>query len=320
VVIVSRRNQLAWLADVSGTMRACERRAAWGGLLCLAYHRIGQPEAPFDADLWSASAETFDAQMRHLHRHFDIVSPSDLADLPRRARGRHVMVTFDDGYRDNYTTAFPILRAHGVPATFFVATGFIDRPRLAWWDEIAWMARTGPATLSDDEVRGELRRYKQLPHTQTAAFLNNLGAVTGTGRYSGAAPPTMWMTWDMVREMAAAGMTIGAHSVTHPVLARLTPAQQLTEVWNSLERIETEVGERPIAFSYPIGDRTAFDAETRAALAAVGVRYAFAMAGGFEPDPDAWQTLALRRAAVERDLTPSRFRGMLALPRIFACH
>lgn len=104
--------------------------ARWTGVVGLNYHRIGDGRrSVFDRGLWSATPEDFDVQVGYLKKNFDVVSPTDLAHVADTRRGRHVIITFDDGYRDNYTAAFPVLRAHHVAATFFIATGYIDTPR-----------------------------------------------------------------------------------------------------------------------------------------------------------------------------------------------
>lgn len=319
----------------SGVASLLTRARVWNGLVCLTYHRIGSAPNEFDPALWSASDAEFDAQMDHVRRHFDVVTADDLDEVTRRPRGRHVMVTFDDGYRDNYDVALPILCSHGVRATFFIATGFIDTPHVSWWDELAWMVQRttrttldgghwlpGPLTVDRTDyttvIRRLLTRYKELGEDETPAFLDHVGEVTGSGRYTAAPPETMWMTWAMVRELRRAGMAIGGHTVHHPVLARLAPHRQLAEITESLDRIEQETGARPRAFSYPVGDPTAFNATTRACLATAGVRYAFGFSGGFENDIARWRPLDLRRVAVETDVTRPQFQSMLALPQLFA--
>jgi peptidoglycan/xylan/chitin deacetylase (PgdA/CDA1 family) len=307
----------------------------WRGLLCLNYHRIGDGRCtPFDRGLWSADEESFEAQVRFLKAEFDLVSPGDIPDLRRRGRGRYVAVTFDDGFLDNYTAAFPILKAHGVPATFFIATGFIDRPRLPWWDEIAWMVRTSPrhavelpqwlgAPVAFDEpdreraVRALLRVYKDMPAGSTGRYLDDLGEATGTGRCPPDAGRGIWMTWDMLREMKAAGMTVGGHTVNHPVLSRLGPEAQWEEVATCGRRLAEELSEPMSYFSYPVGGVNAFDAETRRCLAQAGVRYAFSYYGGWN-SYRGWDDYDVRREAVESDLSAERFRATVTLPQLLA--
>src|SRR5215203_1872262 len=127
----------------TGCRSLLERAFPWSGVLVLNYHRVGDSTGSvFDRGLWSSAADQFADQVRFCKSHFDVISPGDLPAVLSRKRGRYVLITFDDGYRDNYDVAFPILQSEGVKATFFVATGFIDAPRVPWWDEIAWMVRT----------------------------------------------------------------------------------------------------------------------------------------------------------------------------------
>ena len=139
------RNRFSRLCSMTGLTALAARAYRWSGVVAFNYHRIGTAKGSlFDHGLWSANEDAFRDQLRFLKTNFDIVSPPDLPDIVAGRRGRYVMVTFDDGYIDNYTTAFPILGEAGVRATFFVTTGFIDTPRPAWWDEIAWMVRSSP--------------------------------------------------------------------------------------------------------------------------------------------------------------------------------
>jgi peptidoglycan/xylan/chitin deacetylase (PgdA/CDA1 family) len=322
------------LLAVTGGGALARRARAWGGVLGLAYHRIGDPAgSPFDHGLWSATPDAFDQQVRFLTRHFDVIGPDDLETALRRRRGRYVLITFDDGYRDNYEHAFPILRSHAAGGLFFVTTGFLDRPGLSWWDEIAWMVRTSPRpglpagpwlpapVPFDPPDRGRaictlLSRFKQLPTADTPAYLDFLADATGRGRYAGPDADQMWMTWDMVREMAAGGMWVGGHTVTHPVLGRADRARQEEEILRCGRRLEQELGRPMRSFSYPIGSPTAFNADTRDCLRAAGVRFAFSYYGGYRRFDD-WDDYDVRRLAVELDTTPDLFRAMVTLPQVF---
>src|SRR3954462_14713254 len=211
----------------------------WRGLLALTYHRIGTPgDTPLDRAMWDATREDFDAQVAFLARNFDVVGPGDVGPEPA---GRQVLITFDDGYRDNFTHALPVLRAHGATATFFLTTGFLDRPSLSWWDEVAWMVRT---TGGDGAgVPALLDRVKALPGTQREDFLDRLGETTGAGRAPAAAaaadgPGVAGATG---RGLVAAGMTVGGHTVSHPILARLDADVQRAEVVTCRARLEAEL-------------------------------------------------------------------------------
>ena len=127
----------------------------------LTYHRVGNPlECEYDRGVFSATAEQFDEQIGYFKKSFVVSTLAEaqwMAAAPGRIRGIRVLITFDDGYVDNYEVAFPILRAHGVEATFFLTTGFVGTDRIPYWDQIAYLVRNS----SRDSVvlnRGELRR------------------------------------------------------------------------------------------------------------------------------------------------------------------
>jgi len=306
----------------------------WRGVLALSYHRIGSgDDSPYDRNSWDATAEGLYEQLRFLKRHFDVVAPDDLAEAIRSRRGRYVVVTFDDGYRDNYETAYAVLKSVGVPATFFVTTGFLDARRPAWWDEIAWMVYTSsgrvlpeaewfPAPLGlaarerEATARTLQEAHKALPPERSEEFLDFLADATGSGRHPGQAPE-LWMTWDMVRALRAGGMTIGGHTVSHPVLARLTRELQSREIADCKRRIETELGEPMRYLSYPYGLRWAFNDDTRACLSEHGIELAFSDYGGYRRYGD-WDPGDVRRCTVGRTTTADRFRIRTALPQVFA--
>ncbi len=114
------------------------------GLIILNYHRIGNAdETPFDSGVFSATAEQFDSQITYLKRRFHMTTLEEAlamlgGDAPLRTS---VLVTLDDGYLDNYTLAFPILRSHGVQAVFFLPTAFVGTGKLPWWDVIAYIIK-----------------------------------------------------------------------------------------------------------------------------------------------------------------------------------
>lgn len=328
--------KFARACQFTGADALLRRVPGWDGVLSLAYHRIGTANrSAFDHGLWSADADAFDAQVAFLKKHCDVIGPAELEEVARKRRGRFALITFDDGYRDNYDQAFPILRSHGVGGVFFVTTGFVDSPRLAWWDEIAWMVRSSTrpgipagdwleADVTFDEplreraVRVLLRKYKSLAGAQTDAYLTFLAGATGSGRYAGEAQQSMWMTWDMLREMKAGGMWIGGHTVNHPILSRLPRDQQQLEISGCRSRLEAELGAPVTWFSYPVGGPQAINDDTRASLKEAGMSAAFTYYGGYQRLDEPWDWYDLRRVAVETDVNRAEFRSIVSFPRGFA--
>jgi peptidoglycan/xylan/chitin deacetylase (PgdA/CDA1 family) len=323
------------LLCLSGLRALLGRAIEWSGVLVLNYHRVGNgKDSPFDRGLWSADAEAFTDQIRFCKSQLDLITPDDIPRVVARGSGRYALITFDDGYRDNYEIAFPILKAERVPATFFITTGFVDAPQLPWWDEIAWMVRTSrqdrvelpdwiPAPISFDEpdredaVRTLLRAYKAMPAESTDRYLDALADATKSGRCGAEVGTNFWMDWDMLRDMKAAGMTVAGHSVTHPILARAPRERQRDEIFGCSTRLAEEMGEPMSYFSYPIGGPNSFSSVTQDCLREAGVRYAFSDYGGFRRFAG-WNNYDIRRVAVEPYLTAEWFRSIVTLPQFFA--
>ncbi len=330
----SKRERLAAGLDARPVRHLHGLVPSWPGVLVLNYHRVGRSEAsPWDHTLWSATPEQLDAQLACLVRDAEVVGPEDLAPGAFEGHGRRVLVTFDDGYRDNFELALPILRSHGVRGLFFLATEFLDRSTVVWWDEIAWMLHTADPGRSvpagaglpgpvhrfpgDAESAAQclIRRYKELPGHATNAYLDHLGEALGTGRCT--EDPDHWMTWEMAREMQSAGMGIGGHTVTHPMLARLPVEEQRAEIHGCAERLRQELGGPMRWFSYPVGSRDSFSPATERLVEAEDVELAFSFYGGtgrLAPE----RAFDVRRVDIGAHITPPLLRATLALPRLFA--
>ena len=308
------------------------RLDAWSGVLVLTFHRIGRPEESLlNRDVFSATPDDFQAQMATLAAHFEVIGADDLDRAFARPRGRAVAITFDDGYRDNFVHALPVLRRLALPATFFITAGFLDRPRLPWWDEVTW--RVGGDVLASRRLAEELQldlpvespaatsaalleRYKRLPQPAAEQLLGRVRDVAGEPT-SPVDVEDLWMTWDMVRELMKAGMSIGAHTMTHPVLTALGEDDQDEEIGRSLERLSQETGRSTGLFAYPVGLPFTYDVVTRRVLARNGVEYAFAFSGGYVRDP-LFDRFAVPRTSVSAGMSVGRFRSLIALPRLFA--
>ncbi len=335
VRLPSKREMLAQTLFRSGLGPLFRRVAPFRGLLVLNYHRIGNAsQTPFDGGLFSATAEQFEQQLAFYRRHFDVLSIDDLATAGRNPAGRYLLITFDDGYRDNYDLAFPLLRAARIPALFFLASGFLDAPRVPWWDEIAWMFGQTRVTRLDWREHFEqrlewsaestilprirvLRRYWSLPGSQTVEFLDTLGQRLETGRVPAELARTLFIDWEMARTMQAAGIQFGAHTVNHPILGRLTRAEQFFEVAHSKQRLDAELNQQTSAFSYPVGKQDMFNADTRDALREAGLTWGFSHYGGMSDWPIC-DPYDIRRVPVEVGMSPAMLQAVTTLPKLLA--
>ncbi len=329
----SRKNLAAALLDRAGLGRIGLERGTWRGVVTLVHHRIAADPLGSGA-LVSATVSSLESQLRALAQHCEVLVPSDLDDRSVTERGRRVMVTFDDCYRDSYELAFPILAAHGVRATFFLVSGFLDHTASPWWDEITWMVGSskrdrldpsewwqeplplqgGGATSSAEFLTRLCWGHASGRH---AEILEHLAAATGSGRRPVELLERDFITWEMAREMAASGMVFGGHTDTHPVLTSMSDDAQRTEIEKSLRRIGEELGRRPEAFAYPVGLSGTFDETTKRAASAAGIKHAFSNYGGYSRPSD-WDPLDIRRARLGLVTSEATFRWMVSLPAVFA--
>lgn len=316
---MTRRHLAAGALDLSGLGALLRRLGNWHGALVFVYHRIGSPDgSAADPAQWNASADELAAQVALLRRHCEIVAPRELREAVRHG-GRYAVLTFDDGFRDNHALALPVLRAASAPAGFYVSTGFVDTPRTLPGDEIAWMVRASGSTGTGAEAltRAHQAAYRAQPPERGQAFLEELGTRLGVGRCPPKLAAGAYMDWDLVRDLRASGMEVGGHSVTHPMLGRLELERQRWEIAECRRRLLAELGEAPVTFAYPYGDRSSFTAETKAVLAEEGYGLAFSFYGGYQAagrlDP-----FDVPRVAMTTDVTPPVLRAMVTVPQRFA--
>lgn len=236
-----------------------------GRLSILIFHRVLPTPDPLFPD--EVDAARFDELLTWL-RHWMNVLPLDEAvrrlkadSLPPRAAA----ITFDDGYADNRTIAMPLLQKHKLSAAFFISTGFLDGGRM-WNDTIIESVRgtkldslacktagISPLALRTTEQKRSavttlINGIKHLPSTQRAE------AVAEVAESSAAMLPNdLMMSSAQVRELRDAGMVVGAHTVSHPILARLEFERARDEIATSKHLLENLLGESPGFFAYPNG-------------------------------------------------------------------
>ncbi|MCC6736055.1 MAG: polysaccharide deacetylase family protein [Bauldia sp.] len=199
----------------------------------------------------------------------DVVTLDEaLARLASSASGRFVVLTLDDGYRDNLEIALPLFERHRVPFTVFVATGYPDRDANPWWmtleaaiarsGRVAWTA-SEPVTLptvTTEEKQNAFNtlaaRVESLPEDTQRAAMDDFAVRHGVD--VAALVADAFMHWDEVRTLAASPLaTIGGHTVNHPALGRLSDRRAREEVVSGADRLEEELGRRPRHFAYPYG-------------------------------------------------------------------
>jgi peptidoglycan/xylan/chitin deacetylase (PgdA/CDA1 family) len=217
---------------------------------------------------------TFRAVCQHLKAAYVVMPLAEMMSqvragqtLPRGA----VAITFDDGLGSNYHLGFPVLKELGLPATIFLATGFLDGTHPLWFQEVDALLKARGART--DELFQTLYRLKVLPDPEMRAEIAKLGKAA-----VGCDPVKLPMTWDQAREMKASGLIdFGGHTHTHPILALCCLEQQAEEIRRCRDRITVELGSAPKLFAYTNGGPTDFTADTQRLLAEEGFEAAFTM-------------------------------------------
>jgi peptidoglycan/xylan/chitin deacetylase (PgdA/CDA1 family) len=341
------RNKRAFLARIFGRLGALgllERLtdAMRPGLVVLTYHRIAEPGGdPFYDPVISATPESFRAQVEWLRRRLRIVSlPELIARIESGSRWREpaAVVTFDDGYRDNFEVAVPILRECDVPATFFLPTAFLEAPRLPWWDQVAYvLKRTRVKRLlldhSSPPISIDLERTPRSDAIMTVIraildgtiadepeFLARLAAQAevAVDDDDDALARALFTSWDQVRQILATApeLTIGAHGHTHRKLAGLDGEAQRIELTESRQILESRLGRAVEAMAYPYGWPGTYTAESKALAARAGYRLAFASREGVNR-PESLDRFDIRRFGIGSGDSPALLRARTALHAAF---
>jgi peptidoglycan/xylan/chitin deacetylase (PgdA/CDA1 family) len=272
------------------------------GPLVLGYHRVVsefRPDPTVSLASMDISLPMMEAQLEWVCRRYRIVSLDELGrtlDAGERFDRPVAAITIDDGYRDAYELAFPLLRRYGIPAAFFVVTDLVGSGRVPLHDRLYYQLARGFAregrvsraawrilhSLALPPARRERIERADKPYDALQAILETMrhdDARQLTDEMEADAPlPAMiaerfrCVTWEMVRSLAAAGMTIGSHTRSHTFLNREGPAAVEEELAGSRHRLEAELGIPALHFAYPAGQ---FNASAVRAVAAAGYRYAY---------------------------------------------
>jgi peptidoglycan/xylan/chitin deacetylase (PgdA/CDA1 family) len=252
--------------------------------LILCYHRVAEGvEDPFHL---CVSSNNFAAHLEEMSRSRE---PSTLADVSVPSRPPRVVVTFDDGFRDNLTNALPIAESKGVPITFFVTSGILGNQNGFWWDRLGTLLRARPPhvreidlqvggrnvrlPLGSSGIRADLDsvRHHLLP-LRVTDIEQALDAVAKQWQVGSAPPPDAGtLTPEDLRQLAARdSATIGAHTVDH-VRLRDRPAREQQDTISASKRdLEQSLG-RPVSqFAYPFGRRDDFDDSSVDAVRSAG--------------------------------------------------
>jgi peptidoglycan/xylan/chitin deacetylase (PgdA/CDA1 family) len=271
----------------TGLLQLWQRIAMRRRAVVLMYHRVLTNEERLQTGSHPAlvvNSNTFAMQMALLKRRFTVLSAERLADhLERRVALPHsaCMITFDDGWRDNFTNALPILRRHALPAVVFLPVNYIGSSRLFWQEALTHLLTRASVAVSrdpgarmrlepvlavsglshlldalDDDPRPQILRavatQKVRSRESIEALISSLAVILGV-RLEDFAALDGFMTWEQVEAMGREGVSFGAHGVEHLLLTQIPEADADREIHDSKMMLETRLQSGPTTFSYPNG-------------------------------------------------------------------
>ncbi|MFQ5668416.1 MAG: polysaccharide deacetylase family protein [Candidatus Binatia bacterium] len=284
------------------------------------YHRVSETADYLGLCVPPAA---FDAQLDLLSRRIRVIPLRTLVERLQRPKPLEedvAAITFDDGYRDNLDIALPILQRHGLPATLFVTTGFLDGTawptgeRLRGAFEVLWRQgvsaeawRTEPSKL-DRLVRatlrapGSLAALRRLERQVKRAAPDEMEHLLSKIERLAGYPPknrALMLDWHAVRALAAHGVEIASHTASHALLSHVSLACAERELRSSKEQIEAQISGGVVGFAFPNGHRNDFTTDHVALLRRIGYMYACtAETGVNRPGSDPFR---LRRIGVGAD-------------------
>lgn len=266
------------------------------GVYVFNYHRIGDVNSTqFDRALYSCTEKSLNTHINEIKNNFEIISSEQLSDIVQKGAKitkRYAMITFDDGYYDNYSVAFPVLKKHKVPGIFYLATDLVGSPNIPWWDEIAYLLRKScgssyqlPSSSNlyqldekniDDTIRRiifEAKRLKNIAITEVVEhvrknFPKAYSSLKGEEE-------NLFMDWPDAIDMANNGMEIGSHTISHQILSQLSDSEQRLEITTSKKIIEEKLSKKIISIAYPVGRYHCFNEVTCKESELAGYKIAF---------------------------------------------
>ncbi|MCG8667895.1 MAG: polysaccharide deacetylase family protein [Pseudomonadales bacterium] len=332
--MMSKRLMLARLLNMFGVNFAVAKMKR-NFLIVLNYHRIADHDhsTEFDNDVFEHSVDVFREQMVWLKQNFEILDEIHLVELAHsdnfELKRNAALVTFDDGYADNYTLAYPILKELGMSAIFYVPYSLIEDREVGWWDKISWLVYK--TTKEKGNIRDidldftsphnratsakALHKYLKLnPYTDTKSIISELSEMLDVELPSVERQSKELMTWEQLKEVSDNGISVGSHSMSHRLLSQITEEEQSWEIKESKTLIESRLGKKVNTIAYPVGAVTSFNDTTKRLVKEAGYDV------GFSFYPGSYKGKILDKFDIQRISTSSEFdlfKNEVVFPKIF---
>jgi peptidoglycan/xylan/chitin deacetylase (PgdA/CDA1 family) len=258
------------------------KRRYSNSFLVLAYHRI--TDKPDFQDPLKVSASNFEKQIHFLKEHYTIISGEELADIIKNNKPfpeNSCLITFDDGWADNYTHAFPILKKHKVPAIIFITTDYIGTNKVFWHEKLANLLTRISSQLDINNLREILNKWpanvsnklekilKSQPQDRRSSINDLIIFLKSSepqdidklihelenllGSFETQKNPLM-LSWEQIQEMSQNNICFGSHTKSHAILTQISNDKAIEELRESKEIIEKRMNQPVYFFAYPNGN------------------------------------------------------------------
>ncbi|KAA3613245.1 MAG: hypothetical protein D8M58_13140 [Calditrichaeota bacterium] len=275
------KNLIYSTLDYSGINRLFRQKNG-KSVLILTYHSVLPYSSRFDEFDYRncVSTEAFDAQIKYLKKHYDLITLNEAVERlnENKLDNIHVVLTFDDGFKNNYDFALPVLLDNNTSAVFYLSTDFIGKQYMLWTEKVNDIILNTQKTklkihldkLVDLDLSSIEKREKASVLVRTYLKFNSINEenrvlgemteLTGYDNWAIKKDPDRYdfMTWDEVKKMHQAGMEIGSHTHTHTLLNMMDEQNSFDELSTSKKEIETNLNTDCNLFSYPNGDKGNF--------------------------------------------------------------
>ena len=326
------KNRIASCLFYTGAMHSLARVRFKNKAFVLMYHRVVTEKENSNClsqDGIVVSKAVFEKQMRFLINRFNVLSLNEFIECieeRKTFRPNSCLVTFDDGWKDNYQNAYPLLKEMGIPATIFVTTDFVGENKLFWQERITGLLYGLHDALESDrdvsryvlrdfpdmeirrllkcerdrlkeEISGYIRMLKGKANEEIEERIRRL-AILAVKVKRNVDEESAFMDWDAIKVMAKNGISFGSHGKSHAILTRLGKCEIEKEALESRELIEKKLGVPVCSFSYPNGD---YSEEIAEILRNSGYRVAFSADKGHHSIDD--HPYKVRRINIHEDMT-----------------
>lgn len=257
---VRARSKAIWagLLRISGLLSLAKAWVRRNGVIVLTFHRVlteGELKETASLPGMVVKVETFDKFLEYASQRCEIVDLSKDPEWRRKSKLK-IALTFDDGWSDNATSAYPIAQKHGAPMTIFIVPERTGQALPFWPELVAATLRRGMAgadpTHSPSYIEQVIEGLKELPGEERKRRVDRMMRAQAAPNSSASVDTTM--TWEQIARLQAAGATVGSHTCTHEILTCVAASQAREEITASRGLIQRQLGADCSLFSYPNGN------------------------------------------------------------------